>query len=175
MKKFFSNKEQNIKIAESVVRVALSTVPHIFIIFSDLSKSNTTSSSFSFSLSLYINIYHHVSLSARISLTHSSHPSASDRSSGIHLVSAQCYCMYVRDGRPVFARPREGVNRSTSPMSSSLPLQQCPACMVCLILIGFMMGGCTAAALWGAVSRTCSILLAAFLCSCCQAFIFTYV
>ena len=33
-----------------------------------------------------------------------------------------------------------------------------------------MVIGHTAAALWGAASMTCAILLAAFLCSCCQAF-----
>ena len=32
-----------------------------------------------------------------------------------------------------------------------------------------MVGGCTAAALWDAISRTCSILLAVFLCNCHQA------
>ena len=57
-------------------------------------------------------------------------------------------------------------------MSSSLLLQQCPACLVRLIWIFFVMGvsGRTAAALWSADFRTCSILLAAFLCSCRQAF-----
>ena len=44
-------------------------------------------------------------------------------------------------------------------MSSSLLLQQCPACLVHLTWIFFM------SALWGAASRTCSVLLAAFLCS----------
>ena len=39
-------------------------------------------------------------------------------------------CMYVRAGRPAFARPYVGVHRSTSLMSSSLFLQQCPACLV---------------------------------------------
>ncbi len=34
--------------------------------------------------------------------------------------------MYVRAGRPAFAWPYAGVNRSTSLMSSSLLLQQCP-------------------------------------------------
>ena len=34
-----------------------------------------------------------------------------------------------------------GVHRSTSPMSSSLLLQQCPACLVRLICIVFVMGG----------------------------------
>ena len=49
--------------------------------------------------------------------------------------------MYVRDGHPAFARPCEGVHRSTSLMSSSLILQQCPACLVRLTLIIFVMGG----------------------------------
>ena len=35
--------------------------------------------------------------------------------------------MYVRAGRPIFARPCVGVHKSTSLMSSSLLLQQCPA------------------------------------------------
>ena len=38
--------------------------------------------------------------------------------------------MYVRAGRPAFARPCEGVHSSTSLMSSSLLLQQCAACLV---------------------------------------------
>ena len=38
--------------------------------------------------------------------------------------------MYVRAGRPAFARPCVGVHKSTSLMSSSLLLQQCPACLV---------------------------------------------
>ena len=43
--------------------------------------------------------------------------------------------MYVRAGRPAFARPCVGVHksRSTSLMSSSLLLQQCPACLVRLL------------------------------------------
>ena len=76
--------------------------------------------------------------------------------------------MYVRAGRPAFVRPCEGVHKSTSLMSSSLLLQQCPSCLVRLILIVFVMDGwgLIAAALWGVSSRTCSILLAAFLGSC---------
>ena len=54
--------------------------------------------------------------------------------------------------------------------SLSLLLQQCPACLVRLTLIVFVVGGHTAAVLWGVASRTCSILFAAFLCTCCQAF-----
>ena len=80
----------------------------------------------------------------RISLTFSRHFSlsfiASDRSSGLHPVSSHSCCMYVRAGRPAFAWPYAGVHRSTSLMSSSLLLQQCPACLVRLIWIVFMMG-----------------------------------
>ena len=49
--------------------------------------------------------------------------------------------MQVLAGCPAFARPCEGVHRSTLLMSSSLLLQQCPAYLVRLILIVFMMGG----------------------------------
>ena len=82
---------------------------------------------------IYIYIYyhyhhHHVVPPARISLTLSRHFSlsfiASGRSSWLHPVSSQSCCMYVRAGRPVFARPYVGVHRSTSLMSSSLLLQQ---------------------------------------------------
>ena len=50
-------------------------------------------------------------------------------------------CMYVRAGRPALSRPYVGVHRSTSLMSSSLLLQQCPACLVPLTWIVFVMGG----------------------------------
>ena len=49
--------------------------------------------------------------------------------------------MYVLAGRPAFALPCVGVHRSTSLMSSSLLLQQGPACLVHLTWIAFMMGG----------------------------------
>ena len=49
--------------------------------------------------------------------------------------------MYVRYGRPTFARPYVGVHRRASPMSSSLLLQQCPTCLVRLAWIFFVMGG----------------------------------
>ena len=49
--------------------------------------------------------------------------------------------MYVRAGRPAFAWPCVGVHRSTSLMSSSLLLQQCPACLVRLTWVVFVMGG----------------------------------
>ena len=66
---------------------------------------------------------------------------ASGRSSGLHPVSSQSCCMYVRAGRPAFARPYVGVHRSTSLMRSSLLLQPCPACLVRLTWIVFVMGG----------------------------------
>ena len=90
-------------------------------------------------------LFLHSSSSARLFLTlfrHSSLSSiASGRSSGLHPVQAQSCCMQVRAGCPAFAWPCEGVNRSTSLMSSSLLLQQCPACLVRLHLIVFMIGG----------------------------------
>ena len=49
--------------------------------------------------------------------------------------------MYVRAGRPAFARPCVGVHKNTSLMSSSLLLQQCPACLVRLTWIVFVIGG----------------------------------
>ena len=48
--------------------------------------------------------------------------------------------LYIWAGRPAFARPYVGVHRSTSLMSSSLLLQQYPACLVCLTWIVFVMG-----------------------------------
>ena len=89
--------------------------------------------------------HHHVVPPARISLTLSRHfclsSIASGRSSGLHPVSSQSCCMYDRAGRPAFARPYLGVLRSTPLMSSSLLLQQCPACLVRLTWIVFVMGG----------------------------------
>ena len=66
---------------------------------------------------------------------------ASGRSSGLHSVSSHSCCMYVRAGRPAFAWPYAGVHWSTSLMSSSLLLQQCPACLVRLTCIVFVAGG----------------------------------
>ena len=89
--------------------------------------------------------HHHVVPQARISLTLSRHFSLSfidsGRSSGPHLVSSHSCWMYVRNGHPTFAWPYVGVHRSTSLMSSSLLLQQYPACLVRLTLIIFVMGG----------------------------------
>ena len=89
--------------------------------------------------------HHHVVLVARISLTLSHHFSlssiASGRSSGLYPVSSHSCWMYVRTGRSAFALPYVGVHRSTSLMSSSLLLQQCPACLVRLTWIVFVIGG----------------------------------
>ena len=84
-------------------------------------------------------------ISRWISLTLSRHSSLSfialGRSSGQHPVSSHSCWMYVRAGRPAFARPCVGVYKSTSLMSSSLLLQQCPACPVRLTWIVFVIGG----------------------------------
>ena len=86
--------------------------------------------------------HHHVALVARISLTLSRHSFLSfialGRSSEQHSVSSHSCWMYVRAGRPAFARPCVGVHNSTSLMSSSLLLQQCPACLVRLTWIVFV-------------------------------------
>ena len=95
----------------------------------------------------YISSYHHhyIALVARTSLTLSRHSFLSfialGRSSGHHPVSSHSCWMYVRAGRPAFARPCVGVHKSTSLMSSSLLLQQCPACLVRLTWIVFVIGG----------------------------------
>ena len=74
--------------------------------------------------------HHHIVPPARTSLTLSRYFSqsfiASGRSSGLHPLSSHCCCMYVLAGHPALARPYVGVHRSTSLMSSSLLLQQCP-------------------------------------------------
>ena len=89
--------------------------------------------------------HHHIALVARISLTLSRHSSLSfialGRSSGQHPVSSHSCWMYVRAGPPAFARPCVGIHKSTSLMSSSLLLQQCPACLVRLTWIVFVIGG----------------------------------
>ena len=66
---------------------------------------------------------------------------ASGWSSRLHLVSTQSCCMLVLAGRPAFARPREGVHRSISLMSSSPLLQHCSLGLVLLTWIVFVMGG----------------------------------
>ena len=93
----------------------------------------------------YHHHHHHVVQPARISLTLSLHVSlsfiASGRSSGLHPVSSHSCCMYVRAGRPAFDKSYAGVHRSTSLTSSFLLLQQCPACLVHLAWIVFIIGG----------------------------------
>ena len=84
------------------------------------SNSSKSLNSLSLSLSLSLSIsfivhfrsYHHHHLVvplSRISLTLSRHFSlsfiASSRSSGLHPISSHSCCMYVRAGRPAFARP----------------------------------------------------------------------
>ena len=120
-----------------------------------------------------LNIYHHhhVVPLACISLTLSRHFSlsfiASGRYSGLYPISSHSCCMYVLTGRPAFARPYEGVHRSTSLTSSSLLLQQCPACLVRLAWIVFVMGGRWPYSWWwGVAARTYSILLSTILCNC---------
>ena len=89
--------------------------------------------------------HHHVALLAQISLTLFHHPSlpfiTSGRSSRLNPVSAQNCWILVLAGRPTFARPCEGVHRSKLLMRSSLLLQQCPACLVHLTWMVFVMGG----------------------------------
>ena len=94
---------------------------------------------------LYHHHHHHLALVARISLTLSRHSSLSfialGRSSGQQPVSSHSCWMYVRAGRPAFARPCVGIHKSTSLMSSSLLLQQCPAYLVRLTWMVFVIGG----------------------------------
>ena len=127
-----------------------------------------------------MNVHHHhhqhVTLSARLFLTLSRNTSllsiASGRSSRLHPLSAQSCCMLVRAGRPVFARPCEGVHRSTSLMSSSQLLQQCPACLVSLILIVFVIRGrwLYSCCFLGCCLQDLFNIARSILCSCYQAF-----
>ena len=100
-----------------------------------------------FVLFFFISIHHHhhVMPLAQISLTLSRHCSpsflTSGMSSGLHPVSSHSFFMYVSAGHPAFAGPYVGAHRSTLLMSSSLLLQQCPACLVRLTWIVFAMGG----------------------------------
>ena len=120
----------------------------------------------------YVYHHHHVVAPAQISLTLSLHFSlsfiASGRSSGLHPVSSNSCWMYVRAGRPVFARPYVEGHRSTSLMSSSLLLQQCPAWLVRLAWIVFVMGGRWSYSwcLVGCCRQDLLILFATFLCNC---------
>ena len=119
----------NLWILKVILEFQLQRVIHLFFLYRFTYRSN----------------HHHVLPLAWISLTLSRHFSLSfiafGRSSRLHPISSHSFCMYVRAGRPAFAQPYEGIHRSTSLMSSSLLLQQCPACLVCLTWIVFMMGG----------------------------------
>ena len=113
----------------------------------DEQKSSLTKKLFChvFITSLSLNHHHHhVAPLAWIFLTLSRHFFLSfiapGRSSGLHPVSLHSCCMYVLAGHPAFAQPYVGVHRSASLMSSSLHLQQCPACLVRLTWIVFVMG-----------------------------------
>ena len=100
---------------------------------------------FTFSSYIYHHDHDHDMRLAWISLTLSLHVSLSfiafGRSSGLHPISSHSCCMNVRAGRPAFDWPYAGVHRSTSLTISSLLLQQCPACLVCLACIVFVIGG----------------------------------
>ena len=65
---------------------------------------------------IYIYHHHHIVLAARISLTFSRHSSLSfialGRCSGQQPVSSHSCWMYVRAGRPAFARPCVGIHKS---------------------------------------------------------------
>ena len=91
----------------------------------------------------YHHHHHHVVPLAWISLILSRHFSlsyiASGRSSGLHPVLSQS-CYMFKLAVLLLLGPYVGVHRSTSLMSSSLLLQQCPACLVCLTWIVFVMG-----------------------------------
>ena len=92
---------------------------------------------------VYMYIYIYISSSScRTASTDIPDPLAtSPRSSVLHPVSSHSCWMYIRAGRPAFARPCVRVHKSTSFMSSSLLLQQCPACLARLTWIVFVMGG----------------------------------
>ena len=111
--------------------------------------------------------HHHIVLEARISVTLSRHSSLSfitlGRSSGQQPVSSHSCWMYVRAGRPAFARPCVGIHKSTSLMSSSLLLQQCPACLVRLTWIVFRDRGQVAVQL-----VSCGVLLPGLVQDCTQ-------
>ena len=92
-----------------------------------------------------VKYHHHVAHAARVSMTISRQPSLSfiapGSSSAEQPVSSHSWSMYVLAGRPTLACPCVGFHRRTSLMSSSLLLQQCPACLVRLTRIACEMGG----------------------------------
>ena len=106
---------------------------------------------------------------ARISLTFSSLPAGPQGYTPYPHRATVCRCELVT---LPFLGHVVGVHWSTWLMSSSLLLQQCPACLVRQTLIVFVMGGRWpySCCFVGCCSRTCSILLEEFLCSCRLAF-----
>ena len=95
---------------------------------------------------------------------------ALSRSSSLHPISAQSCGILVLAGRPVFARPCEGVHRSMSLKISSLFLSQCPACLVRLSWIVSLMGGRWLYSYCFVGCCLHDLLNIAFLCNCRQAF-----
>ena len=83
--------------------------------------------------------------STYISMTISRQPSLSfivpERSYAQHPVSSHSWSMWVLGGRPTLACSCVGFYRRTSLMSSSLFLQQCPACLVRITHMVYKMGG----------------------------------
>ena len=123
----------------------------------------------------YIYHHHHVTLVARISLTLSRHSSLSfialGRSSGQHPVSSHSCWMYVRAGRPAFARLcvgglQEYITHELVPASPAVSCMSGSSNLNSFRDRRQVAGGRTVGVLWGVAARTCSRLLAAFLCIC---------
>ena len=140
----------NIKNAVNNTHTHTHTHTYIYIYPHKRNNSATKRILFNKNRVIYIYIYISSSSSCRAASTEypdplSLHVSrsfiASDRSLGLHPVSSHSCCMYVRAGRPAFDWPYAGVHRGTSLTSLSLLLQQCPACLVRLAWIVFVIGG----------------------------------
>ena len=122
----------------------------------------------------FINHHHHVARSAQISQSLSSHPSLSSVVSGRSSFRNGTELLYVGSSwssclcSSTWMSPREYITYDLVPRSPAV------FCMPCSrnfdSFRDVVVGGRTAAALWGAASRTCSILLAGFLPSCRQSF-----
>ena len=125
---------------------------------------------------IYIYIFHHVGLPTRICLTLSRHLSLSSithrRSSMLYPVSAQSCCIYVLAGHPAFVCPYQVVHWSMTLMNSCLLLQERPECLADSFRDGWQVAVYLPLppGLVQYCSRTCSILLPAFLCNYRQAF-----
>ena len=108
-------------------------------------KVNPNQSGIAIYIYIYIYIFHHqVALLAQISLTLSHHlsisSSASGMSSRLHPESVQS-CWQVLVEWPTIAHQCAGVHWRISLMSSSLLLQQCLTCIICLIRMVLEIGG----------------------------------